>query len=158
MGLILKILQQSGLTIMAHRLLWLSSDPICKVTNLVNKKWVKFNSDGFPLLPIQNNDSIIINNSGCRWCATNLMQGKANNQASTGDVTPRNIIISSWRSPSESFCVVKADASGGVPLPQLDLTEENFKLVLAKARVEASFFCYQSLFYLFLYLNYYGKI
>ena len=57
----------------------------------------------------------------------------------------RNIHITSWRSSSSSKSVwaVKAAASGGVPLPPLDLTEENIKLVLADARVEASIFCHQ---------------
>ncbi|KAK6255102.1 hypothetical protein QQP08_013557 [Theobroma cacao] len=49
----------------------------------------------------------------------------------------RIIHIVGWRSPSESFWAVKATASGGVPLPPLDLTEENIELVLADARVEA---------------------
>ncbi|XVF38093.1 hypothetical protein REPUB_Repub20aG0068300 [Reevesia pubescens] len=51
----------------------------------------------------------------------------------------RNIDIISWRSsPSKSlWTVVKAAAaSGGVPLPPLDLTEENIELVLADAQVE----------------------
>ncbi|XP_007034493.2 PREDICTED: uncharacterized protein LOC18602819 [Theobroma cacao] len=48
----------------------------------------------------------------------------------------RIIHIVGWRSPSESFWAVKAAASGGVPLPPLDLTEENIELVLADARVE----------------------
>ncbi|KAE8673846.1 putative Core-2/I-branching beta-1,6-N-acetylglucosaminyltransferase family protein [Hibiscus syriacus] len=42
------------------------------------------------------------------------------------------------RISSKSFDPVKAAASGGVPLPPLDLTEENIELVLADARVEAS--------------------
>ncbi|XP_039033549.1 uncharacterized protein LOC120169487 [Hibiscus syriacus] len=40
------------------------------------------------------------------------------------------------RISSKSFDPVKAAASGGVPLPPLDLTEENIELVLADARVE----------------------
>lgn len=47
---------------------------------------------------------------------------------------PRNIGITNRRS---SKSVVKAAASGGVPLPPLDLTEDNIQLVLADARVEA---------------------
>ncbi|XVE84799.1 hypothetical protein DITRI_Ditri17bG0041600 [Diplodiscus trichospermus] len=49
----------------------------------------------------------------------------------------RNIQITNWKSsPSKSVWAVKAAASGGVPLPPLDLTEENIKLVLADAKVE----------------------
>ncbi|XP_022735020.1 uncharacterized protein LOC111288404 [Durio zibethinus] len=49
----------------------------------------------------------------------------------------RNIHVNSWRSaPLKSVWAVEAAASGGVPLPPLDLTEENIELVLADARVE----------------------
>ncbi|GMI93028.1 hypothetical protein HRI_002972000 [Hibiscus trionum] len=48
--------------------------------------------------------------------------------------SPKHLHIIS-RIPSKSLQPVKA-ASGGVPLPPLDLTEENIELVLADARVE----------------------
>ncbi|PPS18289.1 hypothetical protein GOBAR_AA02293 [Gossypium barbadense] len=47
-------------------------------------------------------------------------------------------IISRISSQSKSLRPLKAASGGGVPLPPLDLTEENIELVLADARVEAS--------------------
>ncbi|KAB2062100.1 hypothetical protein ERO13_A10G120700v2 [Gossypium hirsutum] len=45
-------------------------------------------------------------------------------------------IISRISSQSKSLRPLKAASGGGVPLPPLDLTEENIELVLADARVE----------------------
>uniref|UniRef100_A0A2P2KKI5 Glycosyltransferase family 14 family protein n=1 Tax=Rhizophora mucronata TaxID=61149 RepID=A0A2P2KKI5_RHIMU len=46
-------------------------------------------------------------------------------------------ITISLRRPS-ALTMVAASATGGVPLPPLDLTEDNVRQVLADARVEAS--------------------
>ncbi|XWS35081.1 hypothetical protein CRYUN_Cryun21dG0095500 [Craigia yunnanensis] len=90
---------------------------------------------------IASSSTVAVTSPGC--LISNRLRPRTRLSAKVGLLqqrpAARNIHITSWRSSSStSVWAVKAAASGGVPLPPLDLTEENIKLVLADARVEAT--------------------